>query len=231
MDRAALETAKLNFAYCSIASPIDGRAGSLLVQAGNLVKANDTTALVNIDQVMPVYVSFSVPEQLLGEIRSYGGGHALNVTAMIGPGHTVTGHLTFIDNSVDNTTGTIKLKAEFPNGDRQLWPGQFVNVVMTLRTLKGVTVIPSEAIQSGQQGQFVFVLKPDQTVETRLVKPGQQVENKIVIDSGVSPGETVITDGQMRLVPGAPVRVVAPVAPAPGTVDPNAGGGPPKGAF
>jgi len=221
VDKAAMETAKLNLSYCSISSPIDGRAGSLLVQAGNLVKANDTTALVNIDQVMPVYVSFSVPEQLLGEIRSYGAGHELNVTAMIGPGHTVTGHLTFIDNSVDNTTGTIKLKAEFPNSDRQLWPGQFVNVVMTLRTLKGVTVIPSEAIQSGQQGQFVFVLKADQTVETRIVKSGQQVEDKIVIDSGVSPGETVITDGQMRLVPGATVRVVAPVG----------GGGATKGAY
>jgi membrane fusion protein, multidrug efflux system len=231
VDRAALETAKLNLSYCSIASPIDGRAGSLLLQAGNLVKANDTTALVNINQLQPVYVTFSAPEQLLGEIRSYGSGHPLNVTAVISSGHTATGHLTFIDNSVDNTTGTIKLKAEFQNGDRQLWPGQFVNVVMTLRTLKGVTVIPSEAIQSGQQGQFVFVLKPDQTVETRIVKSGQQVENKIVIDSGVSPGETVITDGQMRLVPGAPVRVVAPLPAAPGTADPAAGGGPPKGAY
>ena len=231
VDKAALETAKLNLSYCSIASPIDGRAGSLLVQAGNLVKANDTNALVNIDQVQPVYVSFSVPERLLGEIRGYRSEHPPAVTAAISPEHSAVGHLTFIDNAVDNTTGTIRLKAEFPNPDRSLWPGQFVNVVMTLRTLKGVTVIPSEAIQSGQQGQFVFVLKPDQTVETRIVKPGQTVENKIVIESGVAPGETVITDGQMRLVPGAPVRVVAPVGGPPASAEPASGGGPPKGAF
>jgi multidrug efflux system membrane fusion protein len=209
VDRAALETAKLNLAYCSIASPIDGRAGSLLIQAGNLVKANDTTALVNINQVQPVYVAFSVPEQLLGEIRSYSQGRPLSVTAVISPGHSAAGKLTFIDNSVDNTTGTIKLKGEFPNADRSLWPGQFVNVVMTLHTLKGVTVIPSEALQSGQAGQFVFVLKSDQTVENRPVKPGQTIDNQIVVESGIAPGETVITDGQMRLVPGARVKVVS----------------------
>jgi multidrug efflux system membrane fusion protein len=182
------------------------------VQAGNLVKANDTTALVNINQLEPVYVTFSVPEQLLADIRAYSKGNPLAVTAIVSPEHSSVGHMTFIDNLVDNTTGTIKLKGEFPNADRSLWPGQFVNVVMTLRTLHGVTVIPSEAIQSGQQGQFVFVLKPDQTVETRLVKPGQTVEKQIVVESGIAPGETVITDGQMRLVPGARVKVVQPVA-------------------
>jgi multidrug efflux system membrane fusion protein len=212
VDKAALETAKLNLLYCSISSPIDGRAGSLLVQAGNLVKANDTTALVNINQLQPVYVTFSVPEQLLGEIREYSRDRPLAVTALISPESKAVGQLTFIDNSVDNTTGTIKLKAAFPNADRSLWPGQFVNVVMTLRTLRGATVIPSEAIQSGQQGQFVFVLKPDQTVENRVVKPGQTVDNQIVVESGIAPGETVITDGQMRLIPGARVRVVNPVA-------------------
>jgi multidrug efflux system membrane fusion protein len=208
VDKAALETARLNLAYCSIFSPIDGRVGSILVQAGNLVKANDTTALVNINQVQPVYVSFSVPEQLLGDIRGYSKDSSLAVSAIVSPSHRATGHLTFIDNSVDNTTGTIKLKAEFPNADRSLWPGQFVNVVMTLRTLRGVTVIPSEAIQSGQAGQYVFILKPDQTVESRVVKPGQTVENLIVVENGIMPGETVITDGQMRLIPGARVRVV-----------------------
>jgi membrane fusion protein, multidrug efflux system len=212
VDKAALETSKLNLSYCSISSPIDGRAGSLLVQAGNLVKANDTTALVNINQLEPVYVTFSVPEQLLNEIRTDSKGNSLAVTATVSPEHSSVGHMTFIDNLVDNTTGTIKLKAEFPNADRSLWPGQFVNVVMTLRTLHGVTVIPSEAIQSGQAGQFVFVLKPDQTVENRPVKPGQTVENQIVVESGIAPGETVITDGQMRLVPGARVRVVQPAA-------------------
>ncbi|HWF07498.1 MAG TPA: efflux RND transporter periplasmic adaptor subunit [Bryobacteraceae bacterium] len=223
VDKAALETAKLNLSYCFIPSPIDGRAGALLVQAGNLVKANDTNPLVNINQVQPVYVSFSVPEQLLGEVRSYDQGHPLAVTAVISAVKSATGRLTFIDNTVDNTTGTIKLKAEFPNADRALWPGQFVNVVMTLRTLKGATVIPSQAIQSGQAGQFVYVVKPDQTVESRLVKPGQTLQgpagdSQIVVESGLSPGETVVTDGQMRLTPGAPVRVVPGLAngPVPG---------------
>lgn len=212
VDKAALETAKLNFSYCSISSPIDGRAGGLLVQAGNLVKANDTNALVNINQMQPIYVTFSVPEQFLNDIRAYSKERPLAVTAIVSPEHSSTGQLTFIDNLVDNTTGTIKLRAEFSNADRSLWPGQFVNVVMTLRTLSNVTVIPAEAIQSGQQGQFVFILKPDQTVDIRLVKPGQTVENKIVVESGLNPGDTVITDGQMRLVPGAHVRVVQPVA-------------------
>jgi len=227
VDKAALETAKLNLAYCYINSPIDGRAGSLLVQAGNLVKANDTTALVNINQLEPVYVDFSVPEQFLDEIRSYSRDKPLAVTALVNPDSITVvnpaagnqkaasqkiGQMTFIDNLVDNTTGTIKLKAVFPNTDHALWPGQFVNVVMTLRTLRGVTVIPSEAVQSGQNGQFVFVLNPDQTVVNRPVKLGQTFENQIVVESGVAPGETVITDGQMRLVPGTRVRVVNPVA-------------------
>jgi membrane fusion protein, multidrug efflux system len=215
-DRSAIETAKLNLSYCYIRSPIDGRAGSLLLQAGNLVKANDTTALVNINQLQPVYVTFSAPEQLLPEIQRYNMGHALSVNATgvaNGSNRAVTaiGQLTFIDNSVDSTTGTIKLKATFSNNDHSLWPGQFVTVVMTLRTLSHATVVPSEAIQSGQKGQFAFVVKPDQTVETRLVTVGQTVDNQIVVESGISPGETVVTDGQLRLFPGARIRV-APAA-------------------
>jgi multidrug efflux system membrane fusion protein len=226
VDKAALETARLNLSYCSINSPIDGRAGSLLVQAGNLVKANDTTALVNINQLEPVNVTFSVPEQYLDEIRAYSKEKPLAVTALLSPDNIAVvnqktgnqnssdrkvGRMTFIDNLVDNTTGTIKLKAVFPNTDHALWPGQFVNVIMTLRTLRGVIVIPSEAVQSGQQGQFVFILNADQTVVNRPVKLGQTFENQIVVESGVAPGETVITDGQMRLVPGTRVRVVNPV--------------------
>jgi multidrug efflux system membrane fusion protein len=123
-------------------------------------------------------------------------------------GVSATGLLTFIDNMVDNTTGTIKLKATFPNTGHTLWPGQFVSVVMTLRTLSNVTVVPSEAIQAGQKGQFAFVVKPDQTVESRLVTVGQTVDNQIVVQSGITPGETVVTDGQLRLFPGARIRVV-----------------------
>jgi membrane fusion protein, multidrug efflux system len=212
-DRAAVETAKLNLSYCHIRSPIDGRAGSLLLQAGNLVKANDTSALVNINQLQPVYVSFSAPEKLLPEIRRYRSEHPLMVSAtgvVDGSNRSVaaSGQLSFIDNIVDSTTGTIKLKATFPNTDHALWPGQFLNVVMTLRTIDHATVVPSEAIQSGQQGQFAFVVKPDQTVETRLVTVGQTIDNDIVVESGISPGETVVTDGQLRLFPGAHIRVV-----------------------
>ena len=198
------------------------------MQAGNLVKANDTTALVNINQMQPIYVTFSVPEQLLGEIRSYSKERPLAVTAVLSPGHTAQGRLTFIDNQVDNTTGTIKLKAEFPNTDRTLWPGQFVNVVVTLRTLHGVTIIPSEAVQSGQQGQFVFVVQPNGTVLNKVVQLGQEVDKRIVVESGVNPGDTVVTDGQMRLIPGAPVRVVPGVGQVQGGST-SANGGP--GAF
>jgi membrane fusion protein, multidrug efflux system len=218
VDKSALETARLNLSYCFIRSPIDGRAGSLLVQAGNLVKANDTNALVNINQVQPIYITFSVPQQFLDDIRSYRREHALPVTALISPGHNVTGQLDFIDNQVDNTTGTIKLKASFPNADRALWPGQFVNVVMTLRTLHDVTVVPSEAIQSGQSGQFIFVVKADRTVDNRIVKLGQSVDNQTVIESGIAPGDTVVTDGQLRLIPGAPVRIVPSVTGTAGPV-------------
>jgi multidrug efflux system membrane fusion protein len=212
-DRSAIETAKLNLSYCYIRSPIDGRAGSLLLQAGNLVKANDTTALVNINQLQPVYVTFSAPEQLLAEIRRYSAGHALSVTGTgVANGSsqpvTATGQLSFIDNIVDSTTGTIKLKATFPNTDHSFWPGQYITVVMTLRMLDHATVVPSEAIQSGQKGQFAFVVKPDQTVETRQVTVGQTIDNQIVVQSGISPGETVVTDGQLRLFPGAHIRVV-----------------------
>ncbi len=214
-DNAAIETAKLNLSYCYIRSPIDGRLGSLLIPAGNLIKANDTTALVNINQLQPVYVTFSAPEQLLPEIRRYNAAHALAVTGTgvadgSNKGVTATGELTFIDNTVDSTTGTIKLKATFPNSDHALWPGQFITVVMTLRTLDHATVVPSEAIQSGQKGQFAFVVKPDQTVETRLVTVGQTIDNQIVVETGISPGETVVTDGQLRLFPGAHIRVVQP---------------------
>ena len=212
-DRSAIETAKLNLSYCYIRSPIDGRAGSLLVQAGNLVKANDTTALVNINQLEPVHVTFSAPEQLLPEIRRFSSEHALEVMASgVADGSnralTATGQLSFIDNIVDSTTGTIKLKASFPNTDHALWPGQYLTIVMTLRTLDHATLVPSEAIQSGQKGQFAFVVKPDQTVETRLVTVGQTIDNDIVVESGISPGETVVTDGQLRLFPGAHIRVV-----------------------
>jgi len=211
-DRAAIETAKLNLAYCSIRSPIDGRAGSLLVQAGNLVKANDTSALVNINQLTPINVTFSVPQQQLGDIRRYNSVHPLPVEADVNAGagpRTVKGQLSFIDNTVDNTTGTIKLKATFANAGHALWPGQFVNVALTLKTLTDAVVVPSETIQSGQKGQFAFVVKPDQTAELRVVTPGETVDKMTVVQKGISAGETVVTDGQLRLFPGATVRLAS----------------------
>ncbi|MDQ6666557.1 MAG: efflux RND transporter periplasmic adaptor subunit, partial [Acidobacteriota bacterium] len=209
-DRVNVDTAKLNVTYCSIRSPIDGRTGNLLVKEGNLVKANADTPMVVINQIAPIYVAFSVPEEQLADIRKYMAQRKLMVEAVIpndaaGP---IPGVLTFIDNSVDNTTGTIQMKATFVNADRRLWPGRFVNVIVTLATESNITVVPSEAIQTGQQGQYAFVVKPDNTVENRMVTVGRTVGRDIVIEKGIQPGETVVVDGQLRLVPGATVQIV-----------------------
>jgi multidrug efflux system membrane fusion protein len=209
-DRAAAETAKLNLSFCEIRSPVSGRAGNLLVHAGNLVKANGDNALVVINQIEPIFVSFAVPEHHLAAVRARmnGGG---KLVVEVSPGDaaakTVQGYLTLIDNAVDATTGTIKLKAVFENRDHALWPGQFVNVVLRLETSEE-TVVPSEAVQSGQQGQFVYVVKPDRTVEFRPVAVGSTVGGKAIIEKGVAPGETVVTDGQLLLFPGARIQAV-----------------------
>jgi len=206
-DASAVDTAKLNLSYCRIEAPVAGRTGNLLVQAGNLVKVNDVP-LVVINRLAPVFVSFSVPEEQLSAVRSrYAAGAKLGVeiTPQDAAGSPSHGILTVVDNTVDTTTGTIKLKATVPNDDRRLWPGQFVNVVLTLDTQKNATVIPSEAVQAGQQGSFVYVVKPNKTVEARLVTVGQTLERRVVIDKGLAAGETVVTDGQLLLAPGAPV--------------------------
>jgi membrane fusion protein, multidrug efflux system len=209
-DLAAVERAKLDLNYCQIRSPISGRAGNLLVHAGNLVKVSDV-ALVVINQIEPIFVSFGVPEQYLGEIRKNSGDRKLPVQVSLQEDthKTARGFLSVIDNSVDNTTGTIRLKATFDNQERILWPGQLVNVALTLSTLKNVTTVPAEAVQAGQQGQFVYVVKADQGVEMRPVTVGRTLENKLVVNKGVAAGETVVTDGQLLLYPGAHVRAVA----------------------
>jgi multidrug efflux system membrane fusion protein len=208
-DRAAADRSKLDLSYCSIHSPITGRAGNVLVHAGNYVKANGDTTLVVINQIEPIFVTFGVPEQHLGEIRARSAGAKLpvEVTLKEDPGKKVQGTLAVIDNAVDPTTGTIKLKALFTNGDRLLWPGQFVDAVLRLDS-REATVVPAEAVQAGQQGQFVYVVKKDQTVEPRLVSAGRTVGGKIVLEKGVAPGETVVTDGQLRLYPGARIQAV-----------------------
>jgi membrane fusion protein, multidrug efflux system len=213
-DKAAIENARVQLIYCSIYSPINGRTGSLIVHRGNMIKANDTPALVNINQVEPIYVAFMVPEQFLAEVKKSAGTGKLAVQALIpNDSKPATGKLSFIDNTVDQTTGTIKLKGEFTNADRRLWPGQFVNVVLTLRTQPNAIVVPSQAIQTGQQGQFVFVIKPDMTVDARQVVVNRSGNGLAVIEKGLSAGERVVTDGQLRLVPGAKVEIKQAVAP------------------
>jgi multidrug efflux system membrane fusion protein len=210
VDESAVERAKLDLGYCEIRAPIAGRVGNLLVHAGNLVKVNDV-ALVVINRLTPVFVSFNVPDKHLAAIRQYSarGKLAVEVTSRDNPGAKATGYLSVIDNTEDTTTGTIHLKATFDNANGLLWPGQFVDVVLTLERGINATVIPAEAVQAGQKGQFVYVVKPDKTVEPRIVSVGRTVERKVIIESGVSPGETVVTDGQMLLFPGARVNVVA----------------------
>lgn len=208
-DRSAVAAAKLNLSYCQIRSPISGRAGNLLVHAGNLVKVNDVP-LVVINQITPIFVSFGVPEEHLAAIRANSSARKLHVRVSLqnDPGKTADGELTVIDNAVDTNTGTIRLKAVFANEQHLLWPGQFVNAVLALDTVANAVVIPTEAIQAGQRGPFVYVVKPDQTVETRDVTVGQTNGRKAIIRKGVAAGETVVTDGQLRLFPGAHIQPV-----------------------
>jgi multidrug efflux system membrane fusion protein len=209
-DLAAVERAKLDLTYCDIRSPISGRAGNLLVHAGNLVKVSDVP-LVVINQVEPIFVTFGVPEQNLGDIRKNSSNRklAVRVSPQNDSSRFTSGFLSVIDNTVDNTTGTIRLKATFDNREHILWPGQFVNTDLAVDTLSNVTVVPAEAVQAGQQGQFIYVVKSDQSVERRNVTVGRTLANRVIIDKGVAPGETVVTDGQLRLFPGAHIQAVA----------------------
>ena len=209
-NEAMVDVAQLQLAYTTIRAPMDGRTGNLLAQAGNVLKSNEDNPLVVIAQVHPIYVSFSVPEQHLTAIKKYQAGGGLKVEAAIDGGQRrAAGALTFINNTVDPTTGTIQLKATFPNTDDLLWPGQFVDVSLTL-TAENAVVVPAQAVQAGQQGPFVFVVKPDLTVESRRVKVGRRLPRELVIDEGLTPGERVVIDGQLRLVPGARVEIKPP---------------------
>ena len=214
-DEAAVDNARLQLGYTVIRSPVDGRTGSLMLHEGNLVRAggtNDSTLLV-INQVQPIYASFTVPQQQLPAIKRYMAQGALSVEAVpTGETRPVTGTVTFIDNAVDPTTGTIRLKAQFTNEERRLWPGQFVNVAMTLAIEPDVIVAPAAAVQTGQQGAYVFVVKPDSTVETRPVVVARNQGNDAIISKGLKAGEKVVTDGQPRLVQGSAVEVRQPPA-------------------
>jgi multidrug efflux system membrane fusion protein len=207
-DRAAIENAKLQLSYCSIHSPMEGRTGSLIVQEGNIIKENDAN-LVVINQINPICVSLSVPEQYLGDMKKYMRAGTLKVEAIVpnNEGAPHQGFISFVDNAVDTGTGTIKLKGTFTNKDRRLWPGQFVNVVLKLTQVPNATVVPFQAIQTGQQGQYVFVVKTDLTVEARSIVSGFTLDNETVVQKGLQPGEIVVTDGQLRLYPGVKVEI------------------------
>jgi multidrug efflux system membrane fusion protein len=207
-DKATVENSRLQLAYCTIKAPIDGRVGSVLINRGNVIKANDLT-MVTINKITPIYVTFSIPEQNLADIKKYMAEGSLKVDAVI-PGdekRPAHGNLTFINNTVDTATGTIQLKGTFENKDKRLWPGQFINVVLTLTTQYNAVVMPTSALQAGQQGQYVFVVKPDLTVESRPVTVARSFGDLAVVAQGVTPGEKVVTDGQLNLTTGVHVEL------------------------
>jgi multidrug efflux system membrane fusion protein len=207
-DEAAVRSAKVQLSFCTVASPINGRTGALLVNEGNVVKDNETV-LVTINQVAPAYVNFAVPEKYLPEIRRHMAAGVLRVEARIRSDESepVVGVLTFIDNMVDETTGTIRLKGTFENSDRRLWPGEFVDTALRISAQVDVAVAPARAVQTGQNGQYVFVVTLDHIAEMRPVVGGRAVGLDMVIEKGVQPGDVVITDGHLRVAPGMKVNI------------------------
>lgn len=205
---AEVDSAKVQLSYASIYAPGDGRLGQLNVNQGNLVKDNDTTPLVVISQIRPIYVEFSIPQRRLSELKKYQAQGSLQVEAKPSQdsGEPARGKLVFIDSGVDTTTGTIKLKASFPNANTRLTPGQFVNVVLKLTEEPNAIVVPAPAVQIGQKGTFVYVIKPDNRVEMRPVTVAQTLDNQAVIKTGLQLGEHVVVDGQFNLAPGAVVQ-------------------------
>ena len=208
-DKAAVDNAKVQLSYCYIYSPVNGRVGSLLVNEGNLVRVNDGTPLLVINQLVPINVTFSVPEQYLADIKQRMAAGTLGVDAIFpsDQARPERGVLAFVDNTVDRTTGTIKLKAEFKNADLRLWPGQYTNVALTLSTQEGAVVVPSDAIQVGPEGQQVFVVKEDKRVEVRPVTLGQSQEGESIITKGLAPGEVVVREGQFLLGSNSRVEI------------------------
>ncbi len=208
-DTAQVENDRLTLGYCTIRSPIDGRSGDIFVSKGNIVKANDTV-LVTLNTIHPVYVGFSLAEQHLPAVKKYDAAGALEVDAIV-PNDEATpvrGILTFIDNAVDSSTGTVLLKGTFANREYALWPGQSVDVVLTLAVEEGVTVIPAAALQTGQNGRYVYAVKEDSSVEIRSVHVERTLDDQVVVRTGIQPGETVVTDGQLQLVPGSKVEII-----------------------
>ncbi|MGD0137570.1 MAG: efflux RND transporter periplasmic adaptor subunit [Tepidisphaeraceae bacterium] len=208
--QAAIETASLNLEYCTIKSPIDGRAGQRLVDAGNIVNAN-STSLLSIQKLVPIYVDFTVAENDLGQVRENlaKGPLKVLVESPDDPGRNIEGEVTFLDNSVQDGTGTIRLRATVPNKNRQLWPGQFVHVRLVLYTMRDAKLIPANAVQVGQAGSYVFVIHADNTAEQRNVTTGQRQGDEIVALDGLKEGETIVHTGQLMVISGGPVTVLA----------------------
>ena len=219
-SKAAAEAAQVTLDYAYVKSPIDGRVGIRLVDLGNVVHAADTNGIVVITQLKPISVVFTLPEQSLQSILNQGSGiHSLSVIAL-SRGNTTPldqGTLAVVDNEIDQTTGTVKLKATFPNEQLKLWPGEFVNARLVLTTRKGATVAPSSVVQRGPQGTYAYVIKPDKSVEMRTIKTGQTESNETIIEDGLKPGEQVVVDGQYKLQPGTHVVITPPqgTTPAP----------------
>lgn len=207
-DEAAVKTAELNLEYCTIKSPIDGRTGTIMVKPGNLVKVADVPIVI-INQVNPIYVNFTVPQQYWPDIKEHVDRGALHVMATIpqDPGPPIQGTLTFVDNIVDSTTGSIHLRGTFENSRNRLWPGLYVNVLLTLSEQPNATVVPAHSIVTTLQGSYVYVVRANNTVEQRAVVPTRTIDADTVVEKGLQPGETVVTDGQVNLVPGAKVEV------------------------
>jgi len=214
VDEAAVAQARLNLDYATIKAPISGRTGSLLVKRGNVVKANDAT-LVVINQINPIRVSFSIPGDQLPQVQKYVARGKLEVHVQAsrnGSSSEVKGYLTFLDNTVDSQTGTVTLKAECPNKANSLWPGQFVDTELVLTIEAAVLTVPAGAVVTGQDGTFVFIVGPDKTVRKQAVKINRTLDSIMVIDQGLKAGDTVVTDGQMRLLPGAAVQIKSSLA-------------------
>jgi membrane fusion protein, multidrug efflux system len=213
-DKATIDNARLNLDYADIRSPIDGRLGARLVDKGNLVHTNDNTALVMITELKPIFVSFTLPQDTLDELRQEQAKAPLAVRAYSSDGSTLlsVGKLTLIDNQIDQTTGTIHLKARFDNLDERLWPGEFVSLRVILRTRPNVATVPAETVQEGPDGHYAYIIKPDNTVERRTVEVAAIQDGLAVISKGLTPGERVVVDGQYRLTQGARVKILPPRA-------------------
>jgi len=226
MQQSVVDNAKVQLSYTDIRATIDGRTGGNTVKPGNLVSAN-STELVTITQLQPAYVTFAVPAVHLSTVKEHLGKDPLLATAAApeAGGQPIEGRLTFVDNAVDQTSDTIKLKATFPNTDLRLWPGQFTRVTLRLTTLSNATVVPSQAVQTGQEGQFVFVVKPDSTVELRPITVARRMGEIVVIGKGLTPGERIVTEGQLRLEQGTRIQATDSAGRATGAAGTRGGRG------